>query len=74
MSEASDDSKLDKVARGSDNDWDRASRLLGGESGLITPSYNDIDFVVNQFGSELGKPIKLAFRISISMTVFFPST
>ena len=65
MIEASDDSKLDKVASGSDNDWDGASRLLGGESGLIPPSYNDIDFVVNQFGSELGKPIKLAFRISI---------
>ncbi len=74
MIEASDDSKLDKVASGSDNDWDGVSCLLGGKSGLITPSYNDIDFVVNQFGSELGKPIKLAFRISISMTVFFPST
>jgi hypothetical protein len=65
VSQASDDSKLDKVASGSDNDWDGASRLLSGESSLITPSYNDIDFVVNQFGSEQGKPIKLAFRISI---------
>jgi hypothetical protein len=65
VSQGSDDSKLDKVASGPDNDRDRASRLLGGESGLIAPSYNDIDFVVNQVGSELGKPINLAFRIAI---------
>jgi len=25
--------------------------LAYGESSLVTPSYNDIDFVVNQFGS-----------------------
>ena len=72
MSQAGDDSKLDKVASGSDNDWDGASRLLSGESSLITPSYNDIDFVVNQFGSEQGKPIKLAFRISIFNDNIFP--